>query len=87
MEGLKYTEYELQLDQGTSIFVYTDGVPESTNKDEIMFGTDRMIVALNSEPEADPERVLANMHDSIDAFVQDSEQFDDLTMLCIRYNG
>ena len=87
MEGLKYKEYEMQLEPGTSIFVYTDGVPESTNKDEVLFGTDRMIEALNSEPDACPEKVLANMRESIDAFVLDAEQFDDLTMLCIQYNG
>ena len=87
MQGLKYTDYELQLDPGTSIFLYTDGVPESTNKDEVLFGTDRMIDTLNSEPDACPEKVLTNMLDSIDEFVGDAEQFDDLTMLCIQYNG
>ena len=87
MEGLKYTEYEMQLEPGTSIFVYTDGVPEATNKDEIMFGTDRMIDALNIESDASPEKILANVRSSIDEFVQDAEQFDDLTMLCIQYNG
>ena len=87
MEGMKYKEYELQIDPGTSIFVYTDGVPESTSKDEVMFGTDRMIETLNKEPDACPEKILANMRESIDAFVQDAEQFDDLTMLCIQYNG
>ena len=87
MEGMKYKEYELQLDPGTSIFLYTDGVPESTNKDEVLFGTDRMLDALNREPDACPEKVLANMRESIDDFVQDAEQFDDLTMLCIDYKG
>ena len=87
MEGMKYTEYELQLDPGTSIFVYTDGVPESTSKEEVLFGTDRMIEALNREPDACPEKILANVRESIDAFVLDAEQFDDLTMLCIQYNG
>ena len=74
MEGMKYKEYELQIDPGTSIFVYTDGVPESTSKDEVMFGTDRMIETLNKEPDACPEKILANMRESIDAFVQDAEQ-------------
>ena len=87
MEGLKYTEYEMRLEPGTSIFVYTDGVPEATNKDDVLFGTDRMIDALNIEPDASPEKILANVRSSIDEFVQDAEQFDDLTMLCIQYNG
>ena len=87
MAGMKFKEYELQLEPGTSIFLYTDGVPESTNKNEVLFGNERMLDALNREPDACPEKVLANVRDSIDAFVQDAEQFDDLTMLCIQYNG
>ena len=87
MEDMKYTDYEMQLDPGTSIFVYTDGVPESMNKDEVLFGTDRMIDALNIDPEACPEKILANVNEKIEEFVQDAEQFDDLTMLCIQYNG
>lgn len=87
MAGMKFKEYELQLEPDTSIFLYTDGVPESTNKNEVLFGNERMLDALNREPDACPEKVLANVRDSIDAFVQDAEQFDDLTMLCIQYNG
>ena len=87
MEGLKYKEYELQIEPGTGIFLYTDGVPEATNKDNVMFGTDRMLDSLNRVPDAGPEEILANVREDIDAFVQDAEQFDDLTMLCIRYNG
>ena len=87
MEGVNYREYELELAPGDSLFLYTDGVPEATNSSEEMFGTDRMLAALNSEPDADPDQILANVRKSVDEFVMDYEQFDDLTMLCIRYNG
>jgi sigma-B regulation protein RsbU (phosphoserine phosphatase) len=87
MEGMKYRNQELQLNKGDKLFLYTDGVPEATDKDDNMFGTDRMIVALNSEPEADPEKTIENVRSHIDSFVKDAEQFDDITMLCIEYNG
>ena len=87
MEGVKYKEYELVLEPGSKIFVYTDGVPEATDAENRMFGTDRMLCALNSEKEAGPEQILANVRSSVDAFVQDAEQFDDLTMLCLEYKG
>ena len=87
MEGIRYKEYELELGRGDSLFLYTDGVPEATNSREEMFGTDRMLAALNIEPDASPEQTLANVRSAVDDFVQDYEQFDDLTMLCIRYNG
>ena len=87
MEGLRYREYELQLEPGSKIFVYTDGVPEATNADEEMFGTDRMIEALNTDPGAAPRQILKTVRSAVDDFVKDAEQFDDLTMLCLEYRG
>ncbi|MBP3853706.1 MAG: serine/threonine-protein phosphatase, partial [Erysipelotrichaceae bacterium] len=87
MEGAKYKEYELQFKKGDKIFVYTDGVPEATNENHELFGTDRMIDALNRVPEADPKEILKNVRASVDAFVGTAEQFDDLTMLCLEYRG
>ena len=87
MYGSKYTEYELQLEPGSKIFVYTDGVPEATSSDKKLFGTDRMLEALNKDPDADPKTLLDNVREAVDDFVKDAEQFDDLTMLCLEYKG
>ena len=87
MDGVKYQEYELQLNPGDKLFVYTDGVPEATNAEKKLFGTDRMIDALNQDPGAEPELLLWNVRKAVDGFVKEAEQFDDLTMLCLQYNG
>ena len=87
MENSRYKEYEIHLKPGDKIFLYTDGVPEATNATETLFGTDRMIQALNQEPSAPPEKILQNMQKAVDNFVKDAEQFDDLTMLCLEYKG
>ena len=87
MEDMKYKEYEIRMKPGDRLFLYTDGVPEATDADQKMFGTERMLQALNKEPDADPKTVLKNVYNAVDAFVQDAEQFDDLTMLCIEYRG
>ena len=87
MEGVKYRPYEIQLEPGSKLFVYTDGVAEATNANEELFGTERMISALNAQPDASPEQLLKNVRAAVDGFVKDAEQFDDLTMLCIEYRG
>ena len=87
MEGMRYKEYELRLLPGDKIFLYTDGVPEATDAESKMFGTDRMLAALNEAPEAAPETILKNVRTAVDGFVKDAEQFDDLTMLCLEYKG
>jgi sigma-B regulation protein RsbU (phosphoserine phosphatase) len=87
MDGMKYREYEIRMEPGDKLFLYTDGVPEATDAEDAMFGTERMIAALNEEPEASPRTVIRNVRRSVDAFVKDAEQFDDLTMLCLTYKG
>ena len=87
MEGIKYREKSMQMEPGTTLFLYTDGVPEATNSEGEMFGTDRMVEALNRNPEGGPEEILAEVREAVDEFVKDAEQFDDLTMLCLTYVG
>ena len=87
LAGVKYSEYELQLQPGDKLFLYTDGVPEATDAENGMFGTERMLQALNAKPDATPEDVLKNVRTAMDEFVQGAEQFDDITMLCVEYKG
>ena len=87
MEGAKYREYEWELTPGSSLFVYTDGLPEANNAEEKLYGVERMLAALNGVPEAGPEELLKSVRASVDAFVGEAPQFDDLTMLCLRYHG
>ena len=86
-EDSRYMEYELCLKPGSKLFVYTDGVPEATDSKEKMFGMERMLEALNAEPDASVRKILENVRRSVDTFVKDAEQFDDLTMLCLEYKG
>ena len=87
LEGIVYRNYEIMMEPGARLFVYTDGIVEATDKDEVLFGTERLLNALNREPDAEPEKLLANVKESVDRFVADVEQFDDMTMLCLEYNG
>jgi sigma-B regulation protein RsbU (phosphoserine phosphatase) len=87
MEGMPYKEHSFELHPGDSLFVYTDGVAEATNANNELFGTNRMLTALNRNPDAMPEEVLSNVMDGINTFVAGAQQFDDITMLCLKYNG
>ncbi|MBR0440841.1 MAG: SpoIIE family protein phosphatase [Firmicutes bacterium] len=84
-----YEDYELVLEPGSRLFLYTDGLAEAKGKGGAadMFGLERITSALNSAPEADAKQTLDNMDLAVADFVKDAEQFDDLTMLCLEYNG
>ena len=87
--GGTYKEYRLQLVPGSKLFLYTDGVPEAMGGENSgeMFGLSRMLDALNKDPELPPRQILGQIHAALGDFVGDTEQFDDLTMLCIEYRG
>ena len=81
MGGIKFTDFEIQMQPGSKLFVYTDGVPEAKNAANQMFGIERTVRALNKAADKSPEEILKAVDDSVHDFVGDAEQFDDLTML------
>ena len=87
IDGIKFEEHEFELNPGDTIFVYTDGVAEATSLWDELYGPERMLKALNVDPETSPEILLKNVKESIDDFVGKASQFDDITMLGFRYLG
>ena len=72
---------------GDAVFVYTDGVPEATNASGDFYGLERMEQMLNTLSDCDPQHILEGIKADVDAFTGEANQFDDLTMLCLKYNG
>ena len=65
-------------------------VPEALTPelDDELYGMDRMVEALdNAAAGSTPWELMSAVRSDIDDFIGDAEQFDDLTMLCLRYNG
>lgn len=87
IEGVHYQEKVLYLSPGDAVYVYTDGVAEASNADKELFGTDRMLDALNQDCAAVPSQLDRNVREALAAFVGKAAQFDDVTMLCVRYRG
>lgn len=87
MEGVVYKDYEIKLESGDKLFLYTDGVPEATDNDLKMFGMDRMLEVLNENKDASSTEILGKMKEAINDFVNGADRFDDITMLCIGYKG
>ncbi|MBR6977669.1 MAG: serine/threonine-protein phosphatase, partial [Lachnospiraceae bacterium] len=87
MDGIQYKDYELQLRPGTKLFLYTDGVPEASDAQKKLFGSERMLDALNKDPAADPEHTVRAVRAAVEDFAEGAEQFDDITMLSVEYIG
>lgn len=84
MQGTSYLEYRLTLQKNDVLFLYTDGVPESSNKEQQMLGTERMVELLNRSACSDMKTLLDDVSNGITLFTGDAPQFDDITMMAIR---
>jgi sigma-B regulation protein RsbU (phosphoserine phosphatase) len=87
MPGLRHSEYEIRMEKGSKIFVYTDGLAEAQNAADEFYSSERAVNELNVCKNGSPEFIVKWMERSVDKFVADAPQFDDLTMLCLEYKG
>ncbi|MBR0257039.1 MAG: SpoIIE family protein phosphatase, partial [Synergistaceae bacterium] len=87
MEGLRFKASEFTLNPGDELYLYTDGVAEATNSHDELYGTDRMIDALNQAEGMTVEEILRTLKKSVDDFTGDAPQFDDITMMSLKYYG
>ena len=86
MENIKYKEQKIQLEVGDKILQYTDGVIEATDKDNQLYGMDRLHNVLNRQcRNCAPEKTLELVKADINPFVGGNAQFGDIAMLYLEY--
>lgn len=87
MEDMIYKENALTLEKGDIIYLYTDGVTEANSENEALFGEERLIECFQDAANASANQIIQTVKQAVDGFVQENDQFDDMTMLCFKYIG
>lgn len=87
MEDITYDEHEIDLNAGDMIFLYTDGVTEANDNYNEFYGKNRLKEILNKNKNEKLKDIINELNKDIDKFCSSNEQFDDITMLIIKYNG
>ncbi len=87
MEETIYKPQTYDLKKGDTLFLYTDGVTEATNTNDVLFGDNRLLATLKMGGERSTADTCTLVKKEIDNFVQEAPQFDDITMLAIKFNG
>ena len=75
------------LHPATRSIFNTDGVTEATDADNALYGEKRLCTLLNGLHGLSGEDICQVVKNDIDAFVGSAPQFDDITMLYLKYNG
>ena len=87
MEGIRFREHEFQLGPGDTLFVHTDGIAEVVSAQNGTFGDERIMEALNREPDATPSVLLQTVQFAVEDFSGGESQSDDVTMMAVKYYG
>lgn len=87
MEEAKYRQSQVHLKKGDTILLYTDGVTEATSVKKELYGEKRLRRAAGVLTALTPKGLLERIWEDVDRFQKDAEQFDDITMLALTYNG
>lgn len=85
LDRAEYKLNEAKLEDGDTIYLFTDGIVEAKDADGNLYKKERMLDALNQNPSASPKELDDAVRDSVQKFVGETEQFDDITTLVIRY--
>ncbi|MGB3636140.1 MAG: GAF domain-containing SpoIIE family protein phosphatase [Rivularia sp. (in: cyanobacteria)] len=84
MPGMEFKMGQIQLEEGDILIGYTDGVTEGKNPDGKLF-TDKRLQTLLEQPSPSASELLERVKSNLFNFIDDAPQFDDITMLAVRW--
>ena len=87
LETMRFKNAELDLRPGDMIYLYTDGVDEAENTEHELFGNERLMNVLEEARNADMRQLCDIVKEKVEEYAGEAEQFDDITMLALRYLG
>lgn len=82
-----YEEEETPLHPGDTLILYSDGVSDAADANDEAFGEERLLRCLNGACAMEPEKLIEHVLGEVRTFAADRPQFDDITLLVVRYAG
>ena len=75
---------ETVLENGDLLFMYTDGITEAANENEVFFEEERLKKLLVHYRTENPRAIINRIVESVNDFSGTNVQHDDMTMVAIR---
>jgi len=84
---VNYVGNKLELLLEDILFLYTDGVTEAMNIDNVQFSEERLIDVLDKNKDEMVSDIINNIKTAVGQYASGMVQSDDITMLILKYNG
>jgi serine phosphatase RsbU (regulator of sigma subunit) len=85
LETTKYKEQTVVLEPGDELFLYTDGVVEATDANNMLYGNERLLQCANAHIDEDAKTLCESVLADVNAFYKGAPQYDDLTELSVKF--
>lgn len=85
-EDSNYEEVEITMEPGDMIVIFSDGVSDASNDMGDFFSEDRLIDMIRENRKLEPEPLIQLICKSIEDFVENTPQFDDITLSIVKRN-
>ncbi len=82
-----YRESRYKMEKGDSLILYTDGVTELLDENNIQYGHDRLKENLQSLKGLDSKSMVLKIEKSLQQFMGEGSQNDDICILILKYNA
>ena len=85
MEGVDYPDIKFQLNNKSSLVMYTDGISEAHDIDGRQYSDEKLLEFVKNLEPLNIEDTGKKIIESVDTFAAGTEQFDDITLLIIHF--
>jgi sigma-B regulation protein RsbU (phosphoserine phosphatase) len=86
MGGIAYGEGVLQMSQGDTMVLFTDGVTEAMNHSGDLYGESRLEDVIANTADTEVQKIVDNVLVSVREYVAGAHQSDDITLLAFSYD-
>lgn len=86
-EDFEFKQQSYQLNAGSTLFLYTDGITEAENEEKVLYGEERLLAFLSEKQFATPQLLIEGVLEDVTQHVAYAPQSDDMTMLAITFVG
>lgn len=87
MNDIDYAVNKIQIKKNEKLVLYTDGITEASNKNDELYGSNRLISLLNNNKDLDNDQIIKTLMKDIKNYIEGNEQSDDITLLLFSRKG